>query len=65
MIKKGYAGKVTDIADSVPFRDRTNIDKFLSKSTFDENLVESLLRNLVVKKYGIFLSQQVNQFMFY
>lgn len=50
MIKKGFVGKLTDIADLMPFRHRTNIGKFLSKSLWNEDFIERELRNLVVKK---------------
>jgi len=32
MIKKGFVGKVTNVAELMPFRHRTNIGKFLTKS---------------------------------
>lgn len=50
MIKKGFVGKVTDVADLMPFRHRTNIGKFLSKSPWNEDFIERALRNLVIKK---------------
>ena len=49
MIKKGFVGKVTDVADLMPFRHRTNIGKFLSKSPWNEDFIERALRNLVIK----------------
>lgn len=50
MIKKGFSGKVTDVSESMPFRHRTNIGRFLSKSPWNEDYVERALRNLVIKK---------------
>lgn len=50
MIKKGFVGKVTDVAELMPFRHRTNVGKFLSKSPWNEDYVERALRNLVIKK---------------
>ena len=50
MIKKGFAGKVTDVSDLMPFRHRTNIGKFLAKSPWSEDFVERAHRKLVVKK---------------
>ncbi|OPJ54530.1 IS701 family transposase [Clostridium oryzae] len=54
MIKKGFSGKVTDAADLMPFRHRTNIGRFLSQSPWHEDFVERALRKLVVQKiWGI------------
>lgn len=50
MIKKGFVGKVTNVAELMPFRHRTNIGKFLTKSPWNEDYVERALRKLVVKK---------------
>jgi hypothetical protein len=50
MIKKGFAGKVTDASELMPFRHRTNIGKFLSQSPWNEDYVERALRSLVIKK---------------
>jgi hypothetical protein len=50
MIKKGFVGKVTNIAELMPFRHRTNIGKFLTKSPWNEDYVERALRKLAVKK---------------
>lgn len=50
VIKKGFSGKVTDVSDFMPFRHRTNIGRFLSKSPWNEDYVERALRNLVLKK---------------
>jgi len=37
MIKKGFVGKVTNVAELMPFRHRTNIRKFLTKSPWNED----------------------------
>ena len=50
MIKKGFVGKVTNVAELMPFRHRTNIGKVLTKSPWNEDYVERALRKLVVKK---------------
>lgn len=50
MIKKGFLGKVTDAADLMPFRHRTNIGRFLSQSPWHEDYVERALRKLVLQK---------------
>ncbi|MDT8719035.1 transposase [Clostridium sp. 19966] len=50
MIKKGFSGKVTDAADLMPFRHRTNIGRFLSQSPWNEDYVERALLKLVVQK---------------
>ncbi|MDU4587688.1 MULTISPECIES: transposase [Clostridium] len=43
-------GKVTDVADLMPFRHKTNIGKFLSKSPWNEDFIERALRNLLIKE---------------
>lgn len=50
MIKKGFVGKVTDVADLMPFRHTMNIGKFLSKSHWNEYFIKMALRNFVIKK---------------
>lgn len=50
MIKKGFVGKVTNVAELMPFRHTTNMEKFLIKSPWNEDYVERALRKLVVKK---------------
>lgn len=50
MIKKGFVGKVTNVAELMPFRHTTNMEKFLIKSPWNEDSVERALRKLVVKK---------------
>lgn len=50
MIKKGFSCKVTDAADFMPFRHRTNIGRFLSQIPLNEDYVERALRKLVIQK---------------
>jgi hypothetical protein len=50
MIKMGFVGKVSNLAELMPFRHRTSIGKFLSKSTWNEDYVEKALHKLVIKK---------------
>ncbi|SFU81525.1 hypothetical protein SAMN04487886_11841, partial [Clostridium sp. DSM 8431] len=38
MISKGFNGKISDIAELAPARHRTSITRFLSNSSWDENL---------------------------
>ena len=48
MISNGYNGKISDIAELTSPRHRTSITRFFSKSTWDENLLRSSLKSLVI-----------------
>ncbi len=50
---KGFVGKVTNVAELMPFRHRANIEKFLTKSPWNEDCVDRALRKLVVKNRDI------------
>ena len=44
MISKGFNGKVSDIAELAPARNRTSITRFFSNSSWDEKLLERALK---------------------
>ena len=49
MISKGFNGKVSDIAELASARHRTSITRFLSNSSWDENLLKRSLRSYIVE----------------
>ena len=49
MISKGFKGKISDIAELAPARHRTSITRFLSNSSWDENLLKRSLRSYIVE----------------
>lgn len=49
MMSKGFNGKVSDIAELAPARDRTSITRFLSNSSWDEKLLERTLQSYIVE----------------
>ena len=48
MISKGFKGKVSDISELTSQRHRTNISRFLSNSTWNENFLSKSLKLLVL-----------------
>lgn len=48
MVTKGFGGKINDLAELMPVRHRTNFGKFLSKSPWDEKLLERALKKYVL-----------------
>lgn len=50
MVTKGFIGKISDVSDLMPMRHRTNIGKFLSKSPWNEKLLERALKKHVLKQ---------------
>lgn len=48
MISKGYNGKISDVPKLVFQRHRTSIPRFLSNSTWDEQLLNKSLKSLVL-----------------
>lgn len=49
MVSKSYSGKISDISEFASQRHRTSITRFLSSSTWDENLLSKALRSLVLE----------------
>lgn len=49
MISKGFKGKISDIAELAPARNRTSITRFLSSSSWDEKLLERALKAYIVE----------------
>ena len=49
MISKGFNGKVSDIAELASARHRTSITRFLSNSSWDENLLKRSLSSYIVE----------------
>ena len=48
MISTGYNGKVSDVAQLASHTHRTSVTRFLSKSTWDETLLNKSLQSLVI-----------------
>lgn len=49
MISKGFNGKISDIAELAPARHRTSITRFLSNSSWNENLLKRSLKAYIVE----------------
>lgn len=50
MVTKGFGGKINDLAELMPVRHRTNFGKFLSKSPWNEKLLEQALKKHVLHR---------------
>ena len=48
MMSDGFNGKVSQIAEAVPDKDRTSINRFISRSSWDESLLQKSLKNFVL-----------------